>query len=80
MTVLAPVKERGFAIRLSITGGAAAALTWGLRGCWDSTWHEMCIRDRVEGVPAKIKEGVSKEEAESIKEKLTAVGATIEIK
>lgn len=39
MTVLAPVKERGFAIRLSITGGAAAALTWGLRGCWDSTWH-----------------------------------------
>ena len=35
---------------------------------------------KVEGVPAKIKEGVSKEEAESIKEKLTAVGATIEIK
>lgn len=34
----------------------------------------------VEGVPSKIKEGVSKEEAESIKEKLTAVGATIEIK
>ena len=34
----------------------------------------------VEGVPSKIKEGVSKEEAESIKEKLTAVGATVEIK
>ncbi len=34
----------------------------------------------VEGVPSKLKEGVSKEEAEAIKEKLTAVGATVEIK
>ena len=34
----------------------------------------------VEGVPAKIKEGVSKDEAEAIKEKLTEVGATVEIK
>jgi large subunit ribosomal protein L7/L12 len=34
----------------------------------------------VEAVPAKLKEGVTKEEAESIKEKLTAVGATVEIK
>ena len=34
----------------------------------------------VEGVPAKIKEGVSKEDAEALKEQLTAVGATIEIK
>ena len=34
----------------------------------------------VEGVPAKIKEGISKEDAEAIKEQLTAVGATIEIK
>ena len=34
----------------------------------------------VEGVPAKVKEGVSKEDAEAVKEQLTAVGATIEIK
>ena len=34
----------------------------------------------VEGVPAKIKEGVSKEEAEALKEQLTAVGAEIELK
>ena len=34
----------------------------------------------VEGVPAKIKEGVSKEDAEAIKAQLEAVGATIEIK
>ena len=34
----------------------------------------------VEGVPAKIKEGVSKEDAEPIKAQLEAVGATVEIK
>ena len=34
----------------------------------------------VEAVPAKLKEGVSKEEAEEIKSKLEAVGAKIEIK
>jgi large subunit ribosomal protein L7/L12 len=34
----------------------------------------------VEGVPAKIKEQVSKDEAEELKAKLTAVGATVELK
>ena len=34
----------------------------------------------VEGVPAPVKEGVSKEEAEEIKEKIAAVGGTVEIK
>jgi len=34
----------------------------------------------VEGVPAKIKEGVNKDEANELKDKLTAVGAEIEIK
>ena len=34
----------------------------------------------VEGIPAKIKEGISKEDAEAIKAQLEAVGATIEIK
>ena len=34
----------------------------------------------VEGVPAKIKEGVSKEDAEAVKAQLEAVGATVEIK
>ncbi len=34
----------------------------------------------VEGVPAKIKEGVSKEDAEALKAQLEAVGATVEIK
>ncbi|MCI5753096.1 MAG: 50S ribosomal protein L7/L12 [Clostridiales bacterium] len=34
----------------------------------------------VEGIPAKIKEQVSKDEAEELKKKLEAVGATIELK
>ena len=34
----------------------------------------------VEGIPAKIKEGASKEEAEEIKAKLEAVGAKVELK
>ena len=34
----------------------------------------------VEGVPAKIKEAVSKEDAEALKAQLEAVGAKIEIK
>lgn len=34
----------------------------------------------VEGVPAKIKEGVSKEEAEEAKKKLEEAGASVEIK
>jgi len=37
-------------------------------------------KDTVEGAPASIKEGVSKDEAEEIKKKLEEAGATAEIK
>lgn len=37
-------------------------------------------KDLVDGAPKPIKEGVSKEEAESIKAKLTEAGAEVEIK
>ena len=37
-------------------------------------------KEMVEGVPAKVKEGVSKEEAEEAKKKLEEAGATVEIK
>ena len=37
-------------------------------------------KDLVEGAPKTLKEGVSKEEAESIKAQLTEAGATVEIK
>ena len=37
-------------------------------------------KDLVEGAPKALKEGVSKEDAEKIKEQLVAAGATVEIK
>ncbi len=37
-------------------------------------------KDLVEGAPKTLKEGVSKDEAEKIKEALAAAGATVEIK
>ena len=37
-------------------------------------------KDLVEGAPQKVKEGVSKEEAKTIKEKLEAAGAVVEVK
>ena len=37
-------------------------------------------KDMVEGVPATIKEGVSKDEAEGVKTQLEEAGATVEVK
>lgn len=37
-------------------------------------------KDLVEGAPKPVKQGVSKEEAETIKKKMEDVGATVEIK
>jgi large subunit ribosomal protein L7/L12 len=37
-------------------------------------------KDLVEGAPKTVKEGVSKDDANKMKEKLTAVGATVELK
>lgn len=41
MTILSPISERGFAMKLSITGAEDTSIVWGLKGCWDSSWH--CI-------------------------------------
>jgi large subunit ribosomal protein L7/L12 len=37
-------------------------------------------KDLVEGAPKSVKEGVSKEEAETIRQKLSDAGATVEVK
>ena len=37
-------------------------------------------KDLVEGCPKNVKEGISKEDAEKLKEQLVAAGATVEIK
>ena len=41
MTILTPIKERGFAIKLNLTAAEDIELNWGLQGCWESSWH--CI-------------------------------------
>lgn len=46
MTILPPVGERGFAIRLSLTGASRANIRWGLKGYWGSTWH--CVNEDME--------------------------------
>jgi large subunit ribosomal protein L7/L12 len=37
-------------------------------------------KDLVEGVPSKVKEGISKEDAEKLKKELVDAGATVEVK
>lgn len=37
-------------------------------------------KDMVEGVPATVKEGIAKDEAETIKKKLVEAGAAVEVK
>jgi len=37
-------------------------------------------KDLVDGAPKPVKEGVNKEEAETIKKKFTEAGATVEVK
>jgi large subunit ribosomal protein L7/L12 len=37
-------------------------------------------KDLVDGAPKPVKEGISKDEAETIKKKFTDVGATVEVK
>ena len=41
---------------------------------------EFDVKELVEGAPKAVKEGASKEEADKIKEQLTAAGAKVEVK
>ena len=43
MTILPPIGERGFAIRMELEGAARVPIAWGLEGCWESSWH--CINE-----------------------------------
>lgn len=43
MTILTPISERGFAIKLSLTAAEDVKVSWGLNGCWDSSWH--CVNE-----------------------------------
>ena len=43
MVILPPVGERGFAMKLSVTASKQTSFTWGVHGCWDSSWH--CVNE-----------------------------------
>ena len=43
MTILTPIRERGFAMKLSLTAAENTTISWGLKGRWDSSWH--CINE-----------------------------------
>lgn len=43
MTVLSPIGERGYIIRLTIASDKEEEIEWGMRGCWDSSYH--CINE-----------------------------------
>lgn len=51
VTVLTPIEERGFAVRIALTAGKDCSLRWGMKGSWGSTWH--CVNEDkpLEGTP-----------------------------
>ncbi len=49
MTVLCPVGERGFGLRLELLAGEDVSFDWGLRGLWASAWHCVNENKRLEG-------------------------------
>ena len=49
MTVLTPVEERGFALRLTVSAAKKTRIRFGLRGCWAGAWHVVNEEKQVEG-------------------------------
>jgi large subunit ribosomal protein L7/L12 len=67
-----------FDVVMSSFGGNKVAVIKAVRGITGLGLKE--AKDMVEGVPATIKEGVSKEEAEELKKQLEEAGASVEFK
>lgn len=67
-----------FDVVLTVPGSQKIQVIKELRGITSLGLKE--AKELVDNAPKAVKEGVSKEEADSIKEKLEGVGATVEIK
>jgi large subunit ribosomal protein L7/L12 len=74
----AVAEQTEFTVVLAQAGAQKIQVIKELRGVTSLGLKE--AKDLVDGAPKTIKEGVSKEEAATIKAKLEAAGATIEIK
>ena len=67
-----------FDVVMSSFGGNKVAVIKAVRGITGEGLKE--AKAMVEGAPATVKEGVSKDEAETIKKQLEEAGATVELK
>ena len=75
----APAEEKTeFAVVLTAVGANKINVIKAVREVTSLGLKE--AKDLVDGAPKTIKEGVNKEEAESIKKKFTDAGATVEVK
>lgn len=75
----APVEEKTeFDVVMTAFGAEKIKVIKEIRGITGLGLAE--AKAMVEAVPAKVKEGISKEDAEALKAQLEAVGATVEIK
>jgi len=71
-------EQTEFNVVMSSFGENKVAVIKAVRGITGLGLKE--AKDMVEGVPATVKEGASKDEAEAIKKQLTEAGATVELK
>ena len=75
----APAEEKTeFAVVLTAVGANKINVIKAVREVTSLGLKE--AKDLVDGAPKTVKEGVNKEEAESIKKKFTEAGATVEVK
>jgi large subunit ribosomal protein L7/L12 len=75
----APAEEKTeFSVILIAVGGNKIGVIKAVREVTSLGLKE--AKDLVEGAPKPIKEGVNKDEAETIKKKFTEAGATVEVK
>ncbi len=71
-------EQTEFDVVLSSFGSNKVAVIKAIRGITGLGLKE--AKDLVEGAPAPVKEGVSKDESEEVKKKLEEAGATVEVK
>ena len=71
-------EQTEFEVVLTAAGGSKIQVIKELRGLTGLGLKE--AKELVDGAPSSVKAGVSKEEAEEIKEKLEGAGASVELK
>jgi len=74
----APEEKTEFTVVLTSTGANKINVIKAVREVTSLGLKE--AKDLVDGAPKTVKEGVNKEEAETIKKKFTEAGATVEVK